>query len=54
MSKVLMRKHLEDVDGVNVGVAHLNQPPQRGIVLAQMLVPCDLHTIPDCSALAFC
>jgi hypothetical protein len=41
--------HLHDVDRVNGGVAHLNEPPQRGVVLAQPLVSGDLaaHTSPD-------
>ena len=31
-------QHLEDVDRLNVGVAHLNEPPEGRVVLAQVLV----------------
>ena len=40
---------LENVDGVNGGVAHLDEPAQGGVVLAQVLVPRDLkhtHRVP--------
>jgi hypothetical protein len=41
-------RYLEDVDGVNEGVAHLDEPAQSGVVLAQVLMPGHLqHTPPS-------
>ncbi len=42
------REHLEDVDGVNVRVAHLDKLPQGRVVLAQVLMLRHLHIHPDC------
>ena len=40
--------HLEDIDGVDVRVAHLDQLPQGRVVLAEVLVLRHLHVDADC------
>ena len=40
----LQNLHLQDVDRVNVGIAHVDQRPQHLVVLVQPVVSCQLHT----------
>ena len=37
------QSHLQDVQGLDEGVAHLQQTPEGGLIVEQLLVSCDVQ-----------